>query len=241
MTRPSLLAISLALATLTACGAPPNRTRDFHVTLRAESDPGQPLGGVAVELGGSPAGVTDASGTMQVMITAVPGTPMNIRVQCPEGTRAPEAIPPLVLTAVSGLDGSERELEVGLRCEPTRRTAAILVRGAGAAGVPVLVGGRELARTDESGAAHVILDATPSTDLTVTLDTSARPELVPRSPTRTFTVASADRVFLFDQPFEAERVERRRRRRAEPEPTPEIAPPPPEPETSSLPVRITGT
>jgi len=63
--------------------------------------------------------------------------------------------------------------------------------------------GREVARTDESGAADALLDLAPSDPVEVMLDTSgaAGQHLHPKNPSLTFVVPPHDDVVLFDQRF----------------------------------------
>jgi hypothetical protein len=70
-------------------------------------------------------------------------------------------------------------------------------------GIPVLVDGLEVARTDRSGVAHVALERPPNTTVNVTLATgTVLPDLLPRDPVMPITFADRDDIFYFDRPFE---------------------------------------
>jgi hypothetical protein len=83
----------------------------------------------------------------------------------------------------------------------------------------VKLGGREVARTDAAGVAHLAMRMMPNTTFRLQIDTAARPDLAPQSPGATFTVPDTDEVFLYDQPFEVRRAKRRGRARRVEQPT----------------------
>jgi hypothetical protein len=72
--------------------------------------------------------------------------------------------------------------------------------------LPVIVFGREVARTDESGAAHVLLQVPANEDVAVTLST-AEPgyqRLRPQSPSIAFTPSDKTDFKLFNVGFQLE-------------------------------------
>lgn len=202
---------------LSACGEQPPPPR-FPVTFVAVSDPGVPLAGVTVTANGSPVpGATDAQGLLHVFLTGPEGSPVQIGARCPEGYRQPTALPMLVLRRVVSLDPAARDrgLQVSIACPPLQRHGVVVVRAGGdrpQPNVPVMIDGREVARTDASGAAHVALDMPPGGTFQVVLATAALPQLRPRDPPRTFTFPDHDEIFVFDQPFEVEEAPRPRPR-----------------------------
>jgi hypothetical protein len=66
---------------------------------------------------------------------------------------------------------------------------------------------KEIARTDASGAAHVLLQMKPGDTFEVVLGTTERgnEKLRPQNPSAPFTVHGQDEVFLFEQHFTRER------------------------------------
>jgi hypothetical protein len=202
---PALVAAAAALA---ACGSPPPPPV-FHVTFTALSDT-MPLAGVQITREGRPLGTTDAAGRLEVRLTGQEGMAVGYRAECPAGYRTPPTPPPLVLrqfrsVAVPGQPAAPpRGIEVTLQCPPTQRYAAVIVRAGGFAGIPVVMSGREVTRTDASGAAHFTLPLAPNTSFAVGLDTSANPNLKPASPTASFTIGDADDILVFDPPLHEE-------------------------------------
>ena len=215
--RHALLAIPLLASSLSACEEPPPPPR-FPVTFTAVSDPGRALPAVSVTANGAPIGQTDANGSLRVDLTGPEGSPVQIAATCPEGHRQPTGLPMLTLRRVESLDPAvaSRGIQVSIACPPTQRYGVLLVRAAGEEGradLPVMIDGREVARTDPSGVAHVPLEMEPGSSFRVLLATADQPLLRPQDPARTFTFPDTDELFVFDQAFEQEAPPRTGRRR----------------------------
>jgi hypothetical protein len=223
------IAVGVVLAALCACEEerpPPT----FRVTFTARADDA-PLAGVRVIANGRGLGETNERGVLRVDIAGREGQAVAVNAQCPDGHRQPERLPLLTLRAFRGLDpaAQERGIEMSIACPPTERTAAVVIRAGNQAGLPVTMSGREVARTDDNGVAHVVFQMQPNTTFRLQLDTTGREDLQPQSPGATFTVADADDIFLFDQPFQIKQKRRRWRPRAAA---------PPEAPTAMVPMRI---
>jgi hypothetical protein len=89
----------------------------------------------------------------------------------------------------------------------------VAVRAEETADVPVMYLGREVARTDACGAAHVLMSAPPNTRVTIELRTTgaAGGRLRPQNPSLIFVVPDRDEIVAFDQRFTLEPVARRPR------------------------------
>ncbi len=234
-----LLAACLCAGTLAAVGAlgalaagctEKASLPHFRVTFHAEADPGEPLAGVDVSVGPRRFGATDPDGSLALDLTAREGSRHEVSVRCPAGYRTPTDLPDLVLRTFSALDRAAalRGIAYSISCPPEKRLAAVLVRARGQAALPVVMGAREIARTDAAGVAHVVLRLDPNTTFRVGLDTSAAPNLRPQNPAATFTVADADEIFVLDQPFELIATRRPPRR----------GPRGPRPPPTHIPIRI---
>lgn len=194
-----LLALALSL---TGCDAPP-LVHDYEVTLVVSGDPGTPLADVEVSQGSERIGRSGPDGTVHLLLRGREGRAVALRVQCPEGYRSPSEPISIVLRRL-GESGVHPEWRV--RCEPLLRSLVIAVRAEGGANLPVSILGREVARTDALGAAHVLVRSAPEEAVELTLDTSASPGLRPHSPSARFEVPGHDDVAVFSQAFEAARV-----------------------------------
>jgi hypothetical protein len=203
----SILAVGVGLA---SCEEPPPPSH-YPVTFTAESDPGQALAGVALTIAGAPQGQTGADGTLRIELTGDEGTAVPVAATCPTGYREPAPLSPIVLrTTVSVAGAAAPGLRVTITCLPASRRGVVVVRAGGTgvaprAGLPVMIEGREVARTDTSGVAHVSLDMAPGQSFQVLLATAtASPMLRPQDPQFTFVFPDSDEIFVFDQSFEEE-------------------------------------
>ncbi len=195
------LRTSIACLLLGACTVAP--APDYQVTVRVESDPGVALAGASVGFGEERLGSTGAEGLAHVVLHGALGASVPLEVRCPEGYRQPRERISVILRA------SEPNVpapEYAVSCPPSQRSLVVTVRAQNAVGVPLKQLGKELARTDARGAAHVLLKLRPGEDLTLVLDTSEHPELRPKSPTLKLTMPDRDEVVLFDAPFSVERA-----------------------------------
>jgi hypothetical protein len=93
------------------------------------------------------------------------------------------------------------------------RKMVVAIRADGGPNVVVRRLGRELARTDSSGAALVALDVAPDEPVDLTLDTSSSPWLKPKDPTQRFQIDDSDGLFTFNQTFQGEPLKRSTGRR----------------------------
>ncbi|MEM9190063.1 MAG: hypothetical protein AAGF12_12845 [Myxococcota bacterium] len=185
----------------------------YRITFTADAD-GEPLRGVSITAGNRALGETDRDGELKADLPGLEGQAIPITAQCPEGHRTPESLPMLTLRTFRSLDpaANARGIEVNIDCPPSERQAAVVIRAAGQANLPVLLRGRELTRTDENGVAHVLLTLEPNSSFRLELDTTSVPDLQPQSPGASFTLADADQIFLYDQPFQVKQRRRRPRR-----------------------------
>ncbi len=197
-----------------ACDSEPEPPPRYPFTFSAHSDT-DPLEGVQVTVNGGQVGSTNGEGVLHVDLTGPEGAHVAVNAVCPEGHRSPDQAQTHTLRRVQSLDPatSARGIEVSFECPPERRDAVVVVRTHDQGGMPVLLDGREVTRTDESGAAHLHVAMLPGTSFQVRLDTEANNRLRPRNPSLTYTLPDHDEVFVLDQHFEEEAPPRRRRRR----------------------------
>lgn len=221
------LALMTALTAI-ACEEPPPPPI-FPITFLAESDPGVPLGGVTITVAGAAPAQTAADGSVRLELSGEEGTSVPVSATCPEGYRSAPALSPIVLRTTVGVGGAAAPgYRVSVSCLPATRQGVVVIRAGGTgvaprAGLPVMIEGREVARTDASGVAHVSLNMAPGQSFQVLLATAtASPMLRPQDPQLTFVFPDANEIFAFDENFDEEvpaAPERHRRRRAAPPPT----------------------
>ncbi len=188
-----------------ALACTPPQANSYPIVVRAESDPGAPLANVQLAHAGKVLGKTDASGALQLALPGAPGEHVMLDVGCPEGHR--KSAQPLRVV-LRPLAEANRKPEYRVTCKPELRSIVISVRAPKGANVPLRYLGKEIARTDEQGAAHAALKVAPQENVIVVLDTNA-PEhrmLRPQNPELKITVPDRDEVVLFDQTFTVEKV-----------------------------------
>ncbi|HJL14936.1 MAG TPA: hypothetical protein RMH99_04730, partial [Sandaracinaceae bacterium LLY-WYZ-13_1] len=214
MIRRSLAPWSLLFALAACSEAPPPPSFPLRFQVRADD---APVAGVRLSARGGELGVTDEDGSLEVTLTGTEGQTVPIAVDCPDDYRDPSEPPRVTLQRLRQLDESRlRRVRIDVECRPRRRTAMLLVRADGLPGVPVVIDGREVVRTDEHGLAHVPLRSAPHTTHEVVLRTEHLDDVLPQNPPHSVTVPDRDEVFVIDQAFtrpEPERQRRRRRRR----------------------------
>ncbi len=195
-----------ALPALGACNAlksvpPPPQ----EVVIRIASDPGKPLKDAELFHSGKKVAVSDEEGVAKLSLTGKDGESFDLFVKCPEGFQSP-AKPIQVL--LRRLADPTKKPEYSATCPPMVRTVIVAVRAENGADLPIMHLGREVARTDASGAAHVVLKVKPeeSFDLVINTSGEGKERLRPQSPAESFTVKDHDEVFVFDEKFDLERV-----------------------------------
>ena len=93
--------------------------------------------------------------------------------------------------------------ELTARCPPSTQVTVVAVRAEGGANVPVLYLGKEIGRTDASGAASVAMRLAPNEAFQLQLGTDEKgfERLLPKNPQASFSVKDRDQVVPFDQKF----------------------------------------
>jgi hypothetical protein len=193
------LALLLALA---GCADPEPELETYELSIRIESDPGRPLAGATVSGVAQFRSVSNATGVVRLRVNGEQGQRLRFQVRCPDGYRSPEQPLDVLLTRL-GADALPPEY--GVRCAPEVRTVVIAVRAHNGAGLPVTQLGREVARTDRAGAAHVVMQLAPHEPIELSIDTSSQPKLEPQNPTQRFEAPDTDAVLLFDAAFVKEK------------------------------------
>lgn len=196
----------VALAILAAgCGAlepPPQPPQD--ILVRVSSDPGRAVKGAQLVFNGRTVTTTDDDGVGLMKLEGKDGEVFDISVRCPEGFQSPQKPTAVILKRLAE---SGKRPEYSVTCPPNLRNVVVAVRAEGGPNLPVLYMGREVARTDASGAAHVLFTLKPEEQLDLILGTSEKGNemLRPQNPSSSFFVKQRDDLFSFDQKFVKEK------------------------------------
>ncbi len=199
---PALLPVALLVVTA-ACDLleeTPSKSLDVTMTVRikAVDENGHGVPGTQVSLGKNSKGVTDPNGLVNVTLSGQPGRVAPLVVKCPAGYASPDKPVDVGLTQLAA--GSPTP-ELEARCTALLRSIVVGIRTENGANLPVMYLGKEVARTDATGAAHVVLTAAPGETASVLLDTSSAPALKPQNPNLLFKVGSRDEMLLLEQKF----------------------------------------
>jgi hypothetical protein len=194
---------SFVIATFATCSvacsalAPPPPLPLQEVLVKVSADVGKPLPGVAVRPSSGKPALTDARGVARLGIPGEEGAKVDLAVVCPEGYAAPANATRITIRRAS------RVPEFEIPCKSFEHAVLIAFKTSGAAGIPILYLGREVARTDASGHALVELEPKVGETLEFVLDTSDAKlgALRPQSPTRSVRVPDGDEVFTVEQKF----------------------------------------
>lgn len=204
MRPPVLVLLAIGAISVGGCKAlepPPPPPQVINV--RVESDPGRPLQGADLIYNGQKVGTTGADGVGKLKLGGRDGESFDIIVSCPQGYASPDRPVQVILKRLADPTKSP---EYSASCPPSTRTVVVAVRADNGGNVPVTFLGREVARTDDSGAAHVMLKLQPGEQFELTLDTRDKTNegLRPQNPVASFVVGQRDDVFTFDQKFDRE-------------------------------------
>jgi hypothetical protein len=142
------------------------------------------------------------------------GEVLALILVCPSGFRSPSKT---VDVPLRRLADPGRPPEFSATCTPLKRTVVVAVRADNGPNLAVVYLGEEVARTDASGAAHVLLNLTPGDEFELSLDTTDAARLRPQKPAARFTVKSDDEILTFNVAFKLEPEKRAPNARAKPE------------------------
>jgi hypothetical protein len=180
--------------------APPSRRHG--IIIQAETAAHAPLEGVDVAHRGRSLGKTRASGALTLELAGSEGELIELEARCP-ASYVPER--KIVSVTLRKLHSSRKLPTYRVDCQPATRTTVVAVRATNGPDLPVIYLGREVARTDSSGTAHVALTLRPGERFELGLDTANKP-LVPSSPRAVFVAGSEDELVFFDQRFHSRKT-----------------------------------
>ncbi len=192
---PALVSAAAALS----CSALQAPSKPFEFEILINSDPGIPVAGATLLHEGSVLGKTNAQGKLALAAQGSEGETLAVNVNCPEILLSPSSP---VMIALRRLSDAKRRPQYKVMCPPRARTLVVAVRADNGPNLPVKRLGRDIARTDSSGAALVALEVAPDEAVDLTLDTAQSPWLKPKDPTQRFQAGDTDALVAFTQNFE---------------------------------------
>jgi hypothetical protein len=196
------LRVPLALASLAAAGCPALKEQPpppFEVAIRVDSDPGHPLPGAIIMKGGKEGPSTGADGRVAVKIPGIEGESVDLTVKCPPDYVSPTKPINVMLRRIAGT----KLVEYDVTCPPMLRRMVVAVRADNGPNLPVMYLGKELIRTDATGAATLLFQLRPGEQFELGFDTSEKgnERIRPQNPAQNFVMRSNDDVVTLDQKF----------------------------------------
>jgi hypothetical protein len=177
----------------------------YEFVIRVHADPGRPIAGAIISHQGARVAESNAEGVVHLAIRGQEGTVKSFDIACPPAHRPPAEPLSLALRSVS--EAGKRP-EYVVACTPTKRDIVVAVRANQGTDIPLIHWGKEVARTDASGAAHALLSVIPGDPIELTLDTTGRPELRPQNPLARFQAPNHEDVLVLNQDFTVLRSKR---------------------------------
>jgi hypothetical protein len=203
--RSSAVALVTVGSMVTACGPSKPPIHSQRADVKVENDSNKPVVGASVLINGEAVGATRDDGRAELHVRGIAGDKFRVNFTCPEGYR-PQMPDTHEIFVTPGLLGAAPELH--FRCEATQRKAIVAVRAENGRNLPVRILGREVGRTDDNGAATIVVEAQEGEPFELVLDTSSTRLLHPQNPALTFHMGPKDSSFVFTQKFTIEKPKR---------------------------------
>lgn len=201
-----LRGLALVIASLaSACGAEaPATQRDYPIRFHVVTASGDPVGAAGITLGARNVGSTDSQGTLVTSARGREGQSVEASVKCPTGYENSSPAQSLRLSAMRALGDTRgaTDITVEMTCESNTRDVVVVVRAKGGGDLPIHVGAESAGTTDPDGNAYILLRVPrDETHIEVGLDTDLHRDIVPRSPSRSFSIARSDALVFYSEPL----------------------------------------
>jgi len=189
---------AMVTCALVSCEPPPAPA--VTVTVRARTETGTAVANADVFAGPTLVARTDREGLARLDIRGAEGDTFYVRVDCPTGFRSPNE--PLSVRRL-GIAATTALPEYDVVCHEIRHTLVVAVRAEGGADLPVLYLGKEVARTDRSGAAHVTVAMDVHERIELMIGTSGKDneKIHPQNPVSVFEMPDHDDMQVFPVTF----------------------------------------
>lgn len=164
----------------------------FSLTIAAKAEL-EPLAGVRVLTHDTLLGTTGDAGTLPLELNGKEGERVPLRIECPASYQSPPQ--PLVVGLWHPSEGAPAPT-FEVECTPSVHCFVVGLAVQHGPLLPVSYLSQPVGRTDEQGLAHVLVCAPSHEQVSLTLDTSSRPELRPQSPALTFVAGESSELVL---------------------------------------------
>ena len=168
---------------------------ESRLSVRAQSTEGLPLAGVVLEVDGRRF-TSGADGTLTFPLTGKEGERRDIRVACPENYQPSSPR----LTVSLRKPSAAQAFHYDVSCIPLRHDVVVAVRAIRGPNLAVLYLGSTIARTNEAGVAHALVNVPAGESFRLTL-LSEGEGLLPRNPSYDFPGVERDDIFSISEVF----------------------------------------
>ncbi|HVW29694.1 MAG TPA: hypothetical protein VHC69_30230 [Polyangiaceae bacterium] len=176
----------------------PKEDPPFAITMAVLGEDGQGIMGAQVLNGKKVAATTDQTGTAKLTFRGQEGTTVSLTVKCPDTYSSP-AKP--ITFGLRHLDPGSPAPRFEAKCVRQTHSVVVGLKTENGENLPILRLGQVIGKTDELGAAHLMLETSPNEQVTLTLDTSGNELLRPQNPNLTFVSKDKDEMVLLEQKF----------------------------------------
>jgi hypothetical protein len=186
------------LSTLaTGCSSPP--PPPSVVLIRVLDEVKAPIRGAVIASRSEIIAKTNDEGRAEVELTGREGTSFEVEVRCPNIYKSPTS--PVVVRRILSSDGPSPEYVT--HCNRLRHRLSVTIHTTGGTNMPVTHLGREVARTDQTGTAQVLIEGQVQEHVDLQIDTSdpKHAKLHPQNPVASFEIGERDETKTFDMKF----------------------------------------
>jgi hypothetical protein len=191
--------LASAVVVVSALGCAPPPVPPSVVWIRVLDEAKAPVRDAEISAGAEVIARTDGDGRAEVSVTGKEGSTFNLEVRCPTVYRSPSS--PLAIRRLQTTAAPSPEYLA--KCSRIRHTLVIAIRAEGGANLPVLHLGKEVARTDESGGAHVLIDGEvhERVELQISTADAKHAKVHPQNPVAAFELSDRDELKVFEVKF----------------------------------------
>ena len=174
----------------------------YRLRFQVRTGQGVAVSGARITVDRASIGVTAVQGIIATQFHGREGQEVKVKVQCPQGYRGTELSESVRLAKTRALDDSVEQLGtlVELTCDSELRDVIVVVNAKGGGLLPVRVGTQSAGVTDAQGNAQFLVHLDrESTGIEIGIDTESRRELLPRNPSRTFSIGQNDAIVVYSE------------------------------------------
>jgi hypothetical protein len=177
-------------------------SNSYRLRFQVRTGQGVAVSGARIWVDSASIGVTAAQGIIATQFHGREGQEVKVKVQCPNGYRGTELDDSVRLAKTRALDDTVEQLGtlVELTCDSDLRDVIVVVNVKGGGLLPVRVGTQSAGVTDAQGNAQLLVHLDrENTGIEIGIDTESRRELLPRNPSRSFSIGQNDAIVVYSE------------------------------------------